>query len=263
METTFAQPHYRPLVALISDFGESDYYVAAMKAVLLRHCAEATVVDVTHRVPPQDVRAGAILVERAVASFAAGTVHLAVVDPEVGTNRRILIVQIGGQVVLCPDNGLITWAARRIGGKIDYAELTWRPPQAPSSVFHGRDIMAPAAGMVAAGRAVGELSRPVSDPMLLDDLVPSVGRSGRVIYIDGFGNAVTNIPADTVRAVAGKNVHLGARGTCPLGRTYADVEPGEAVALIGSGDLMEIAVRNGSAATVLGVRVGDEVRIAG
>src|SRR5687767_2870099 len=147
------EPPYRgrPIVTLTSDFGTVDFYAAAMKAVLLRACPEARLIDVTHGVPRHDILCGAITLERAVDGFPPGTTHLAVVDPGVGTGRHLLVAEIKGQRVVCPDNGLITWAWRRHGaGEARAWQLTWRPQRTASDTFHGRDIMAPAAGMLAA-----------------------------------------------------------------------------------------------------------------
>src|SRR6185503_8133377 len=153
-------------ITLTTDFGLRDSYVAAMKAVLLRHCPEARLIDVTHLVPPQDVLCGSITLERAVDGFPPGTVHLAVIDPGVGTDRRLLAVEVNRQLVVCPDNGLITWSWRRHNGGRAH-EITWKPAN-PSATFHGRDIMAPVAGMLAAGEPPAKLSRTVDDPILLD-----------------------------------------------------------------------------------------------
>src|SRR5215207_3584145 len=140
----------RPIVTLTSDFGTRDFYVAAMKAVLIRHCPDVRLIDVTHAVPRHDVLCGSITLERAVDGFPPGTVHLAVVDPGVGTDRRLLVAGLNGQTIVCPDNGLITWPWHRLGPG-EAHELTWRPDQS-SNTFHGRDVMAPVAGMLAAGK---------------------------------------------------------------------------------------------------------------
>jgi S-adenosyl-L-methionine hydrolase (adenosine-forming) len=249
----------RPIITLTSDFGLEDYYVAAMKAVLLTSLPDAQLIDVTHQIPPQDILAGAIALERAISVFPPGTVHLAVVDPGVGTGRRLLIAHIRTQWVICPDNGLITWAWRRQGGGACY-ELTWRPVRS-SATFHGRDVMAPAAGMLAAGRPVEQIARPLADPVLLDiaPADPSSDR-GRIIHLDHFGNATTNVPADHPRLAAGA-VRVGDL-LLPLHRTYQDVSPGAPLALIGSSDLLEIAVRDGSAVRELKLDVGEWVQLA-
>jgi len=251
----------RPIVTLTSDFGNVDFYVAAMKAALLRQCPDTRLIDVTHGVPRHDILCGSITLERAVDGFPPGTVHLAVVDPGVGTDRRILVARVKEQTIVCPDNGLLTWPWRRHGGGRAYA-LSWRSAYEPSSTFHGRDIMAPVAGMLASGRPIGELARPIEDPILLD-ISPTDGRAGpaRVIHVDVFGNATTNLSLELlgearVRAVRAKGRDLGR-----LKRTYWDVAPGKPLALIGSSGLLEVAVRDGSAVQELGVRVGDEVAV--
>jgi S-adenosylmethionine hydrolase len=252
----------RPIITLTTDFGLRDSYVAAMKAVLLREAPDARLIDVTHLVPRHDILCGSITLERAVDGFPPGTVHLAVVDPGVGTDRRILVCEINGQQVVCPDNGLITWSWRLHNGGRAH-ELTWRPARVPSATFHGRDIMAPAAARIALGEKLGDLARPIDDPVLLD-VAPAVldEPRGLVIQIDQFGNATTNIPYDHLRARNGAvEVRIKGRRIGRLKRTYCDVAPGKALALIGSSGLLEIAVRDGSAERDLRVRVGDEVVI--
>ena len=259
--TAAAPSKARPIVTLTSDFGTVDFYAAAMKAALLRACPEARLIDVTHSVPRHDILCGSITLERAVDGFPTGTVHLAVVDPGVGTDRRILVSRINEQWVVCPDNGLVTWPWRRHGGGRAHA-LTWRPAREPSNTFHGRDIMAPVAGMLAGGRPVGELTRPIDDPLLLD-VNPTDGRSGpvRVIHLDVFGNATTNLSHELLGESRVRVVRTKGRDLGRLKRTYWDVAPGKPLALIGSSGLLEVAVRDGSAAQELGVRVGDEVAV--
>lgn len=248
----------RTIVTLMSDFGTRDFYVAAMKASLLRHAPEVRLIDVTHEVPRHDILCGAITLERAVDGFLPGTVHLAVVDPGVGTNRRILVTEINEQVVVCPDNGLITWGWRRLGPGRTH-ELTWRP-KTSSNTFHGRDIMAPAAGLIAAGTPIPALARPTDDPILLD-ISPAARDSAqaRIIHVDSFGNATTNMDYQTVRELGDRRFRAAGREVGALRRTYWDAAPGEPLALIGSSGLLEIAVRDGSAAEALQLRVGDEV----
>jgi S-adenosylmethionine hydrolase len=255
-----AVPASRPIVTLTTDFGTRDYYVAAMKAVLVRDCPDVRLIDVTHEVPRHDILCGSITLERAVDGFLPGTVHLAVVDPGVGTDRRIIIVKLNDQTVVCPDNGLITWAWRRLGPGQAF-ELTWRPRQS-SSTFHGRDLMAPAAAMVASGANLSTIARPISDPILLNiGPANNVAEGARIIHLDTFGNATTNLGHETIRlAKAGRFSILG-HEIGDLRRTYADVAPGTPLALIGSSGLLEIAVRDGSAAAQLGLRVGDVVRV--
>jgi S-adenosylmethionine hydrolase len=252
----------RPIVTLTSDFGFVDFYVAAMKAALLRTCPDARLVDVTHGVPRHDILCGSITLERAVDGFPPGTVHLAVVDPGVGTDRRLLIARVKEQTIVCPDNGLVTWAWRRHGGGRAH-ELTWRPVHEPSHTFHGRDIMAPVAGMLAAGQSFSELGRPIDRPVLLE-VAPTDGRAGaaKVIHLDVFGNATTNLSHELLGEGRIRAVRLKGRDLGRLRRTYWDVAPGKPLALIGSSGLLELAVRDGSAAQELDVRVGDEVDVA-
>lgn len=249
---------HSPVVTFTSDFGTRDFYVAAMKAAALRHCPDARLIDVTHDVPRHDVLAASIVLERALDAFFEGTIHVAVVDPGVGTSRRILVVQINRQLVVCPDNGLITWAWRRQGpGEAN--ELTWRPDRA-SHTFHGRDIMSPVAGMLASGHELTRLAHPLNDPILLDLHVAKGGdRVAAVIHVDAFGNATTNMPAEVVPPDA--DVCLRGKNIGPVRHTYGDVAPGQPLALIGSSGLLEIAVREGSAADTLGIKVGDKVTV--
>lgn len=291
-------PH-RPIVTFLTDFGLADAYVAEMKAAVLRACPEATLVDVTHLIPPQDVLAGSIALERAVRSFPPGTVHLAVVDPGVGSERKILVAHLNGQTIIAPDNGLITWPLRRLapfwrweedrsvgatGGRCDasdctvasgkapphpgllpqgkkgreaiaFHELLWRPDTVSSNTFHGRDIMGPVAGMIAAGQFDPKQLAPLDRPERLDIDVARSPAEARVIHIDHYGNCTTNVPAELLTPNM-TIAHVGA-----VRRTYADAAPGEALALVGSSGLLEIAVRNGSAAKQLNLKVADKIDI--
>lgn len=249
------------VVTLTTDFGVSDSYVAEVKAVLLRRRPHVTIVDVTHDVPPQDVLAGSFVLERALRAFAPGTLHLAIVDPGVGSERRILLASIARQWVIAPDNGLITWPWRRLHhDERQVYNLTWRPTAAIGSTFHGRDIMAPAAARLLAGMPPARLGQPGLAPVLLDfHLATDPGQGGRIIHIDRFGNATTNIPESVIVAHRPNAVKLGRR-TIPIKRTYADVPIGEPVALIGSSGLVEIALRNGNVARTLKIKAGAKVK---
>lgn len=243
----------RPIITLLSDFGVADAYVAEMKAALLVQCREATLVDITHAVPRHDVLAGAIALERAVSAFPPGTVHVAVVDPGVGTDRKLLAVRIRGQMIFAPDNGLVTWAVRRHGCEA-MNELIWRPPRI-SSTFHGRDVLCPAAGLSAAGKLTSAQARPLDRVMLLDIKLAQTLADARVLAIDHFGNVITNVP--------GELVELGLRvlGKATVHRTFADVARRTAVAYVGSAGLLEIAVNHDSAAKKFRLRVGQKVRV--
>jgi len=250
-----------PIVTLTTDFGLSDAYVAAMKGAILRHCPTAVLIDITHNVPPQDILCGSITLERAVDGFGPGAIHLAVVDPGVGTSRRILIAQIAQSLIVCPDNGLLTWTwRRRSPGKAH--EITWRPTGSFSDTFHGRDIMAPVAAMLANGRPISEFAKPIDDPILLEIAPAQSGsESGQIIHIDHFGNATTNIVRESLSALGRRKISVKRKRLGGFKRTYFDVAPGHPLALFGSSGLVEIAIRDGSAAKQLGLRVGDTVKL--
>jgi len=251
-----------PVVTLTTDFGEDDHYVAAMKIVLLQHCPTARLIDVTHFIPPQDLLRGSITLERAISAAAPGSIHLAVIDPGVGSDRKLMVAEIDGQYVVGPDNGLITWAWR-LHGKGRAFEISWRPKIKASDVFHGRDIFAPVAGMLASGKSLKSLAKPMKgDPVLLDIAPVAKGKTkGAVIHIDHFGNATTNLPAALVPADRIVCVHAKNRLIGPVRKCYSDVIHGEPLVLIGSSELLEIAVRDGSAEKVLKIKVGDVVEI--
>lgn len=247
------------IVTLLSDFGSTSPYPAAMKAVLAGLC-DATLIDITHDVRPHDVRMGAYLLAVVAPWLPAGTVHLAVVDPGVGTARRALIVQAGGQSFVGPDNGLLIPAARRVGRPKSF-EITAREILTPaiSFTFHGRDVFAPTAGRLAAGTPAEALGTPADEYV---DLEFGAGRrhgdalDGSVIYIDPFGNLITNIASDLlvglgkrVQVRVGRHVHAA-----HIVRTYGEVAKGDLVVVPGSDGLVEIAVREGSAASALGAR---------
>jgi S-adenosyl-L-methionine hydrolase (adenosine-forming) len=249
----------RKIITFTTDFGLADAYASLMKAAVLRYCDDALLIDITHNVPPQDILCGSITLQRAVDGFPPGTIHLAVVDPGVGTRRRMLICELNDQTIVCPDNGLITWSWRMHGGGRVH-EITWRPDKVPSHTFHGRDIFAPVAGMLASGTKIPTLAKPVSDPILLDVTpVTSADQAGSIIHLDHYGNATTNIAYETILTKKPKNIRVKRREIGGLMKTYCDVPPGEALALIGSSGLLEIAVRDGSAAKALRLKVGDEV----
>ena len=256
------------IVTLTTDFGTRDPYVAQLKGVLLAGCEGVRIHDLTHEIAPQDVLEGALFLAAAVPAFPPGTVHLAVVDPGVGTDRRAIAASVGGQRVVCPDNGLLTLLARRAAIEdVRSLERASQRREPVSPTFHGRDLFAPAAAFLACGGAPAELGPPLDAPVELP--LPHPRRegsrlAGEVLHIDRFGNAITNLGRSGVEAIAGgRPATIEAAGRrLPLVRTYGDVADGEALALIGSADLLEVAVRNGSAATALGLERGSEVTVA-
>ncbi len=239
------------IVSLLSDFGLTEPYVGVMKAMVLSAHPSATLVDLTHQVPAQDVRAGAFLLASAASWFPRGTVHLAVVDPGVGTERRALAVQTDDAFFVGPDNGLLRLAARKIRRSVALPL-----PAGSSSTFHGRDVFAPAAGRLAAGEPLSSLGRPAGRLQPLDWPAPrrrGATLRGEVIHVDHFGNLITNLSA------LDGELQAGAFRTRRLHKTYGEVARGEPLALIGSHGLIEIAVRDGSAASLLALGRGAAV----
>ena len=243
-----------PIITLLTDFGLSDSYVAEVKAVLLSRAPGATLVDVTHQVAPGDVRAGQYLLARAWQRFPAGTVHLAVVDPGVGTARRALAAAAAGHVFVAPDNGLLSFLS-----KPRFVALAIPADAAPT--FHGRDVFAPAAAALASGARLESLGSPVTDATHVPLPTPhhdGTAVMGEVLYVDRFGTLISNIPGPDVEP--GVRIRVAGTDVGALRRTFGDAERGTLVALVGSGGTVEIAVRDGSAARLLGVGVGAEVR---
>jgi S-adenosyl-L-methionine hydrolase (adenosine-forming) len=247
-----------PLITLLTDFGTTDAYVAEMKAVLLGAVPGATLVDLTHTVPPGDLRAAAYLLGRTWHRFPAGTVHLAVVDPGVGTTRAALAFGTGGHWFVGPDNGLFTPVLRDAAVEI----VALPTPASAAPTFHGRDLFAPAAAALAAGAALHTLGEPfLGMPHRLSSHEPRYeGKSvmGEVVYVDRFGTLVSNLTPDLVPGYAVLEVEGLEIG--PLRRTFGDVPTGGLLAYVGSGGQIEIAVRDGSAARRLGMGVGGRIR---
>lgn len=256
-----------PIITLTTDFGTSGPYVAAMKGVILGINPAALLVDVSHEIGPQNIREGALCLASVAPYFPDGTIHVAVVDPGVGTRRRLLAVQMHDQIFLAPDNGILTWAARE-ADSIERIELTessyWR--KHVSATFHGRDILASVAAFLSLGVAPHNFGKPVDDWVQIPWPTPKSiagGLEGEVLAIDRFGNLITSISEADLTASGRTIARVACSGTevGPLARTYSDVRAADPVALIGSHVLLEIAVRNGSAAARLGCAVGSPVAV--
>ena len=247
----------RALVTLLSDFGTADGYVAEMKGMLLTEAREATVVDVSHDVAPQDVDGARLALARYWKRFPEGTIHVVVVDPGVGTERRAIAVESQRRFLVGPDNGVLSPALLAPGARVVRLAI----PHTASATFHGRDVFVPAAIHLAQAQAFDALGPEVSDPVIRRTPEPRRGAEGeiegQVVTIDRFGNLITNLIG-----VRGGTVIVGNR-VAPVRRTYGDVNPGELVALVGSSGLLEVAVRDGNAAAALGARRGDPVTLRG
>lgn len=254
---------WRPsgIVTLLSDFGNSDPYAGIMRGVILSVAPQARLVDLTHEVAPQSIAAGALLLRSAVEYFPNGTVHLAVVDPGVGSDRAPIIAITERGVLVGPDNGLLqpSWVAlglREIR-RITAEELFLKPV---SRTFHGRDIFAPIAGHLAAGREPASLGQRLERAQVLSAPVvntvttnPGGQIAGSVLHVDRFGNLITDIAAAGLDEVW---VDVAGRRIAGMAKSYADVGAGELVALEGSWGTVEVACNGGSAASVLGCGVG-------
>ncbi len=250
------------IVTLLTDFGLDDPYVGIMKGVMLSIERRLTLVDVCHGVPPQNVAVGALWLSHAFGWFPPESVHLAVVDPGVGSERRALGVRASGHAFVAPDNGLLSrlalaspaFEARQIDARRLGLEL-------PSRTFHGRDLFAKVAALWASKQLrFEELGPVVDDPVMLSAERPSddgANAEGRVIAVDRFGNLITDLPGKLLER-AGAVLELEGRRLRRVG-TYAEAREGECVALVSSFGLVEVAARNQSAAVLLGAGPGARV----
>lgn len=243
-------------ITLLTDFGTADGYVGEMKGVLLSAAPSVPIVDITHDITAHDVELARLAVARYWRRFPEGTVHIAVVDPGVGSDRAALAVASDGRFLVGPDNGVLSPALLLPGAKA----VRLRVPKNASPTFHGRDVFAPAAAQLATGSFLESLGDPVADPVV--HRTPEPHRTpdgdvvGQVVAIDRFGNAITNLVGGTRAGV------LVVRDRAlPQKRTFADLEPGSAGAVVGSAGLIEVVVREGRALDVLKLRRGDEVRL--
>lgn len=255
----------RVVVTLTTDFGLRDPYVAEMKAVILGIARTVHLVDVTHEIQPHDITEGALALEAAAPFFPPGTIHVAVVDPGVGTERRGVALLAREQVFIGPDNGLFTPFLGAPGWRaFELRAPEYRLPVV-SRTFHGRDVFAPAAAHLALGVDVARLGPPVGDPVRLawPEVREVAGAvAGAVVHVDRFGNLVTSIHADAVRSLEpGVTIRVNGKSVTLVG-TYGDLPAGRAGALVGSRNRLEIAVREGSAAALLKARRGTPVLVS-
>ncbi|MEO8601136.1 MAG: SAM-dependent chlorinase/fluorinase [bacterium] len=257
------------IVTWLTDFGTADAYVGIMKGVALGVHPQAQLVDLTHDIPPQAVAVGALVLRHAAPYFPDGTVHCAVVDPGVGSARVAVAVVTDRAVLVGPDNGLLAPAAEALGGAravlaLENAALFRHPV---SHTFHGRDLFAPVAAHLARGLDPSDVGSPCAGltPLALPEpLVGDTGVRGEVIYVDRFGNLLTNIGVDLLVAFRGQrlSVTVSDMPVAALVATYAEAVPGAPVALVSSWGTLEVALRDGSAAAQLGVGCGAVVVVA-
>ncbi|WP_022834548.1 SAM hydrolase/SAM-dependent halogenase family protein [Salisaeta longa] len=261
------------MITLTTDFGTRDAYVAAMKGVILGIHPQARLVDVTHKVDPQDVMEAAFTLRTACPYFGDGTVHLVVVDPGVGTRRKAVAVRYNDAYYVGPDNGVLPLV---MDGEPDAIVSLDKPgvwrTETPSDTFHGRDIFAPVAAHLDAGRALTSVGTPIDALEPLRWAVPmsdAQSIEGWVVHVDRFGNCITNIRRETLAAAApdaadgqpAVKCYVGNTILDQLHRTYGDVAANEPVLLFGSSGFLEVAVRGGSAAELLSISKGDTAKI--
>ena len=260
------------LITLLTDFGLQDYFVGAMKGAILSINPSAQIVDITHDIPPQDIHAAAFNLLASYTAFPSATIHVAVVDPGVGSRRKPLLIECGGQLLVGPDNGIFSWVAER-EGKVRAIHLEnekfFRHPV--SATFHGRDIFAPVAAALSNGVALEEFGDPVKDYVRLESLavrtVADRQVEARIIHIDRFGNCVTNLTRDHVSDASfktGAKLSLNGRDIFSFRRFFAETVEGqdELFCIFGSAGFLEIAAQDSSAASILDARRGQPVWLA-
>jgi S-adenosylmethionine hydrolase len=263
----------RALITLTSDFGTADPYVAELKGVLLARGPDAlTLVDLSHELPAHDVLAGALFLEAALPRFPPGCVHLAIVDPGVGSARRALLVRRGASYLVGPDNGLFGLVLQPGDAAfvLESRSLEALGLPAPSPTFHGRDLFAPAAAALARGVAPERFARPLAaaEPAVIGLALPRAcstpdACTGQVIHVDRFGNLISNLHAADLESLGTEpRVELAGQAIGRLRGHYAEVGAGEALALIGSAGRLEIAVNGASARLALGAERGSPVRVS-
>ncbi len=253
------------IITLLTDFGLSDAYVAMLKGVILSINRNARLIDITHNINAGSIFQGACILKESFSYFPSGTVHVAVVDPGVGSSRRIIALKAAGHYFVGPDNGIF-WPVIEYYKETEIIELTEEKYFLPhvTGTFHGRDLIAPVAAYISIGTEFGELGRPAINPEVLtlprpyqkDDTL-----KGQIMRIDNFGNLITNITAGMLAEFLGSNksvIHVGDFEISGISNTYSNKEKGELLALINSSDYLEIAVNLGRASEYLG-KASDEI----
>ena len=262
------------IITLTTDFGTSDAYVGVMKGVILGINPNVQIVDITHAIPPQDIHEAAFLIHSAYRYFPKGAIHIIVVDPGVGSDRRAIVCQTDRAFFVCPDNGILTYLLQEV----------WNQAAPPESVvaiqnrdyflsevsqtFHGRDIFAPVAAHLSLGVPLADIGPCVQNPVQLPISTLQISNNkliGQIVKIDRFGNLITNISAEALdvflKNVISYEIKTGNISLTRLNRAYAESEVGTPLAIIGSFGLLEIAVNGGSAEKILGLKPGDGIII--
>ena len=255
------------IITLLTDFGTQDYFVGAMKGVILSINPDALIVDITHDTPPHDVESAAFTLLACYRDFPARTIHVVVVDPGVGSQRRALAIECREQMFVGPDNGIFSWICER---EKEYRafnvtdEILFRQPV--SATFHGRDVFAPIAAALSAGTTIDEIGPPLREFVRLAPLTPVTLNDqtieGRIIHIDRFGNCITNLTQQDLRAdmfQCGTKLTINNHDILAFHRYFAEANDGEPFCYFGSAGFLEIAARNASAANILNAQRGQRV----
>ena len=261
-------PHACGVITITTDFGHKGPFAAVMKGVILGRFPDARIIDLAHDIPAQWPPEAGFWVRRAYPYFPAGSVHLAIVDPGVGTEREILIVEYDRHIFMAPDNGLLAQllddAADAHVYHLDLSRLAKLGICKPSATFHGRDIFAPIAAEIASGRItpmhVGKLTKEWTPGWLDEPEVSASKITGTIVTIDAFGNLISNIDTAMVDKISNPVAHIGGHDI-PMLQTYGRAKPGEFLALINSFGVVEIAKAEGSAAAGLGLERGAPLTI--
>ncbi len=258
------------IITLLTDFGTRDGYTGVMRGVIYKIAPDAQIADITHTIRPQNILEGSLVWNRAYVFYPEGTVHVAVVDPGVGTQRRPIAAKANGHFFVCPDNGLLTPIldhAAKSGQSVEIVHLDqprfWLPQV--SSVFHGRDIFSPAAAHIANGVPLTDLGTPITDPVRMEIPEPEKtanGWRGQVLSVDHFGNLRTNLMRAQLKDMNNFRVRIAGREINGLSQTFGEHAQGTLIALFDSDDDLAVSIVGGSAANEIGAEVGSTVEVA-
>jgi len=253
------------IITLTTDFSIHDPYVAAMKGVILNHCPDVTIVDISHSIQPQNVDEAAFILNGVYRYFPKGAIHVVVVDPGVGSDRAVLAVDTSDYLFLAPDNGVLKYifndSPKARVFRVINRELFLKNV---SNTFHGRDVFAPVSAHLASGHPIESVGESCSDYIqgeIKNSTVEENSISGEIIYIDGFGNGITNINQEQITGRKNIRIRIGDRAIQMLVSSYSEGAIGEILVIIGSFGTLEIAVREGNAQKMLNFQSGDLVQV--
>ncbi len=255
----------RKFITLTTDFGLEDPYVGVVKGVILGICPDAQIIDITHYVAPGDILAGAFTIMNSFSYFPKGTIHVCIVDPGVGTDRRAVASRCGDYIFVGPDNGIL-WPSAKEGEWYQLINTKYFLKNI-SHTFHGRDIFAPVAAHLALGVPLEQLGSPLKDPVVLDIPIPQRHKDhllGMILMKDRFGNLITNIHERDIQLLGREGdmvVEISGMRLIGINRTFGDVSQGSALCYIGSSGYLEIGINRGNAWELLRARPGIEVRV--